>query len=281
VHVLTSLSSAMGVKSFCIKRLSGAQIVLHVTGLARPVRGHGLLLSADRIVLGGTYLQAYFPGAEVLPPISPHINADLSTVRTPPPRSATGERVLYLGSMEHVRGVHTLVDAVAHLLAQRERPNLTLTIAWNGDGSPDYERTIRARVHERGLDGRVRWVGVLPELGRLYQEHDVVVIPPVAQERMGFPLRLVEALSYGRPVVVSDVGDLPMAAEGCGIVFPRGDVPALAAAIDRLLSEPRLHRQAAEHALERARRYDPARTVARLAAIYQELAGRRVVAAAG
>lgn len=270
VHVLTSLSSALGLKSFCIKRLSGARVVLHVTGLARPTRGYRMLLSADRVVVGGAYLQPYFPAAEALPPISPHVSAELGTVRVPGPRSDTGERVLYLGSMEQVRGVHTVVDAVARLA--EVRPRLTLTIAWNGDGNPDYERGIRARVEARGLQGRVRWVGIVPDLGRLYQEHDLVVIPPISQERMGFPLRLIEALSYGRPVVASDVGELPVAAEGCGLIFPREDVPALAAAIERMLTDPELYRQSAERALERARRYDPARTVARLAAIYREVA---------
>jgi glycosyltransferase involved in cell wall biosynthesis len=175
--------------------------------------------------------------------------------------------------MEPVRGVHTLVDAAALLVHERGWQDLVLTVAWNGDGDPGYERRIRAQVRARGLDAYMRWVGVVPDLGALYEDHDLVVIPPTTHERMGFPLRLVEALSYGRPVVVSDVGELPLAADGCGVVFPREDARALAAGVERLLTNPQLYRRSAGCALLRARLYDPATIVARIAEVYRDLLG--------
>jgi len=269
IHLLSSVSSALGVKCRVIKRLSGAALVLHVTGLAWPTRGYRTLLTADRVVVGGSYLQPFFPDAIDLPPLSPHVNPRLQWDARHPAPLASPARLLYLGAMEPVRGVHTLV-AAAGLLGTRD---FSLTLAWNGHGSADYRRRIAEQVERLGLDGRVRWEGGGHEPGRLYRDHDVVVIPRASEERMGFPLRLIEALSYGKPVVVSDVGEMARVAEGCGAVFRREDAGGLAAALDRLLGDGVFYRQCVAQAYTRAAGYEPARTVHQLAGVYREVTG--------
>ncbi len=271
IHVLTSLSSALGLKSFCIRTLAGTPVLLHVTGLSRPTRGYRTLLRADRVVVGGTYLQPFFPGAEEIPPVSPHVNQDNGAgvpASRPPGR---GARLLYLGAMEPVRGVHTFVEGMARLRDARGHGDVCATIAWNGCGDQAYAASMRTLVARHGLDAHVRWEGVVTDLGALYRAHDVVVIPPAGEERMGFPLRLIEALSYGRPVVVSDVGELPRVAVGCGLVFPREDAGALAGALIQLLDTPGLYDACVTHAVARAAEYDGSVTVGRLAALYREL----------
>ena len=269
VHLLTSVSSALGLKCCVIKRLSGAALVLHVTGLAWPTRGYRMLLSADRVVVGGSYLRPFFPDAVSLPPLSPHLNPRIQWDARQATPSTSPRRILYLGAMEPVRGVHTLVAAAA-LLAARD---FSLTLAWNGHGSDDYRRRIAEQVERLGLGDRVRWEGGGHDPARLYQEHDLVVIPRASEERMGFPLRLIEALSYGRPVVVSDVGEMPRVAEGCGAVFRREDAWGLASALQRLLGDAALYQQYAKQAYVRAARYEPTRTVRHLAGVYREVIG--------
>ena len=272
IHLLSSISSLLGLKCAVIKRMSGASLLLHVTGLAKPVRGYRVLLRADRIVVGGSYLRPFFPEAVDLPPISPHMNPELDRDARLSPVCEAPRRLLYLGAMEPERGVHTLVDALGILGTELSSPKFTVTIAWNGHGSKEYARRIQERIGDHGLDAHVRWDGVVPDLSRLYREHDVVVIPRAAPERMGFPLRLIEALSYGKPVVVSDVGEMPLVAEGCGLVFPRGDARGLASALGQLLGEAPLYRQFTRGAYETARRYETSRTVGRFMDIYRELA---------
>jgi glycosyltransferase involved in cell wall biosynthesis len=272
IHLLSSISSLLGLKCAVIKRMSGASLLLHVTGLAKPVRGYRLLLRADRIVVGGSYLRPFFPDAVDLPPISPHMNPQLDDDARLSPVCEAPRRILYLGAMEPERGVHTLIDALGMLGTELASPRFTLTIAWNGHGSKDYARRIREQIGKHRLEARVRWEGVVSDLASLYREHDVVVIPRAARERMGFPLRLIEALSYGKPVVVSDIGELPIVAEGCGLVFPRGDARALAGALRELMSDPQLYSRCMGGAYETARRYETSRTVGRFMNIYRELA---------
>jgi len=272
IHLLSSVSSVLGLKCAIIKRLSGASLVLHVTGLARPVRGYRVLLRADRIIVGGSYLRAFFPDAIDLPPISPHMNPERAREARQLPACRALHRILYLGAMEPERGVHTLVDALSVLATDPALQEFTATIAWNGLGSPKYAQRIRQRIREHHLEPHVRWRGVIPDAGRLYREHDVVVIPRAAKERMGFPLRLIEALSYGKPVVVSDVGEMPIVAQGCGLVFSRGDATGLACALRELLSDGDLYRQCVRGAYETARRYETSRTVGRFLNLYRDLA---------
>jgi glycosyltransferase involved in cell wall biosynthesis len=269
VHLLTSVSSALGLKAAVIRTLSGASLVLHVTGLSSPVRGYRILLRADRVLVGGAYLRPLFPGAIEVPPISPNMNPEGAD--EPPRAVGAPRRLLYLGSMEPVRGVHTLIDALAAVRAAGDGNGWHLTIAWNGVGDPRYAAHVRTQIAERGLEDVVRWDGVAMEVGALYRGHDIVVIPRASRERMGFPLRLVEAFSFGSPVVVSDVGEMPAVTRGCGLVFRRGDPAGLASALSRLMSDPALHAECARHARERAREYAPARTIGRVAAVYREL----------
>jgi glycosyltransferase involved in cell wall biosynthesis len=118
-------------------------------------------------------------------------------------------------------------------------------------------------------------MGVVTDLARLYRAHDVVVIPHASQERMGFPLRLLEALSYGRPVVVSDTGEMPLVAAGSGVVFPRRNAAALASALQTLLGDAALYHRCVRQAYETVARYEPAETLRRLVGIYDELVKER------
>jgi glycosyltransferase involved in cell wall biosynthesis len=54
------------------------------------------------------------------------------------------------------------------------------------------------------------------------------------------PTKAYDAMAMGRPVIASDVADLASTVDGCGLVVPPNDVPALAAAIATLADDPGL-----------------------------------------
>src|SRR5581483_7294471 len=115
IHLLTSVSSALGLKCRILRRAAGVPLLLHATGLARPVRGYRRLLEYDAAVVGGSYLLPFFPDAVDLPPLSPHVNARLAADARAAAPAAPGGRLVYLGHMEPERGVHTLVEALGQL----------------------------------------------------------------------------------------------------------------------------------------------------------------------
>ncbi|MBZ5734906.1 glycosyltransferase [Nocardioides sp. TRM66260-LWL] len=130
--------------------------------------------------------------------------------------------VVVVGRLVSDKGVGDLVDAVAEL-GRRGRP-VGLTVV--GDGP---ERAALQRQAE-GLDG-VRFHGVArgPELAGLLQRHRVIAVPSRWDEPFG--LVALEGLAAGCLPVVSTGGGLPEAAGPDAVVFPNGDVAALADAL--------------------------------------------------
>jgi glycosyltransferase involved in cell wall biosynthesis len=137
--------------------------------------------------------------------------------------------VLYAGRLSEEKGVLELVEAAR---------GLPLVIA--GDGP------LRGRV-----PGAIGFVAH-DELLDLYKRAAVVVCP---SRREGFGVVCAEAMAHGRPVVAAAVGGLrDLVVDGeTGLLVPPGDVPALRAALERLLADPQLRRRLGTAARERAR----------------------------
>ncbi|MEN6643283.1 MAG: glycosyltransferase family 4 protein [Armatimonadia bacterium] len=156
---------------------------------------------------------------------------------TPRARPAPGGsfRVGYAGRLVAEKGIQDLVEAVA--LLQRDAP-ATLSIVGAGPLG-DQLPTILPPAS-------LQLMGTLsPEqMPDWYRSLDVLVLPshttPSWQEQFG--RAAAEAMACGIPVVGSDSGFIPELIEsaGGGLVYPEGDVAALAAALGRLSQDPAL-----------------------------------------
>jgi glycogen(starch) synthase len=159
--------------------------------------------------------------------------------------------VLFVGRLSPEKGILDLVQAVN---------GTTLVVA--GDGP------LRSRVPNA--------LGFVPhdELGPLYERAAVVAVP---SHREGFGVACAEAMAHGRPVVASAVGGLlDLVVDGeTGLLVPPRDVPALRAALERLVGDAELRRRLGEAGRERVReRFSwPAVTDATIAAYEEALAG--------
>lgn len=74
---------------------------------------------------------------------------------------------------------------------------------------------------------------------------DMIVLPlldtPLAQSQM--PIKVFEALAMGKPIIASNVADLPSMLKECGKIVPPNDVGALADAIGALAANPAAARE--------------------------------------
>jgi glycosyltransferase involved in cell wall biosynthesis len=96
-------------------------------------------------------------------------------------------------------------------------------------------------------------VGFAVDLGPYYERAAIVVVP---SRREGYGMVAREAMAYGRAVVATDVGGLQDAIEDGvdGLLVPPRDVPALRAAIERLLADAELRERLGRAAREKAQR---------------------------
>jgi glycosyltransferase involved in cell wall biosynthesis len=142
-------------------------------------------------------------------------------------RRDDGRTVLFFGIIRPYRG---LDDALA---AAHRLPHARLVVA----GDPVMDVAARRAAAPPNVAWRLGYLAD-EEVGRLHAEATVAVFPYRPEiDQSGSLLR---ALGAGVPAVVYDVGGLaePVRAFGAGRVVPAGDVEALGAALDELLSDP-------------------------------------------
>lgn len=136
-----------------------------------------------------------------------------------------------------------------------------------GDGERRVE--LEALAAQMGLSEAVHFTGWRRDLPLIYADLDVVVI---SSHNEGTPVSLIEAMAAGVPVVSTSVGGVPDVLKGgeLGTLVPPGDAEALAEAVLQALRAGRGPRtqQAQTWALAR---YDAARLVADMRALYLEL----------
>jgi len=151
------------------------------------------------------------------------------------PARENGEvRVLFIGRLEHRKGVDVLLAAARELLADAAG-GITFTLA-GPDADPAVRGSVEQAVSEvRELDGRLRMTGAVSdeELERLYRDCDVVCAPS-RHESHG--VVLIEAMMFGKPIVTCDAGgisEVVQAGHNALVVAPN-DAVALAAALKRL-----------------------------------------------
>ncbi len=160
----------------------------------------------------------------------------------------------------------------AFVLAVRQCHALFLLIA----GSGEEENWLREQIVASGLDQKVRLLGFVnqAELPRLYAASDICVLPSEEEE---WGLVVNEAMSAGLPVVVSDgvgaAADL-VEGQGTGIIYPVGDIAALADALARLGVDQELRAAMGERAREVIGRWDVAACVDGIVQAVHGLAAR-------
>jgi colanic acid/amylovoran biosynthesis glycosyltransferase len=141
-----------------------------------------------------------------------------------------------------------------------------------GDG-PDRAELEDARA-QLGLTQLVDLVGAAAQIDvlRWWQRATVAVLPSV---REGMPVCLMEAAACAVPAVATAVGGVPeLIEEGVtGFVVPPGDAFALAAALERLLTNPGLAAELGRAARTRAeRRFTVGRQADQLLDLWEQIA---------
>src|SRR5204863_6844895 len=113
------------------------------------------------------------------------------------------------------------------------RAGLELVLAGK---ATDAAREWLDRIACPPLAGRVRHLGYVEADDRrgLYEGAAVLVLPSLDE---GFGLPVLEAMTLGVPVVASRRGSLPEVLGDAGQLVDADDVPGLASAIDRVLSD--------------------------------------------
>ena len=204
--------------------------------LRRVVRG------SDAVTVISTYtgerLRRLVPGAEaaVIPfgaTVEPR-----GVSPAPAPRADGPFELLFVGRLVERKGVHVLLEALARL-----EPGWRVLLRVVG-GGPERE-PLERRAAELGVAERVRFEGFVSreELQARFAGCDAFVLPAVVDAKgdtEGLGVVLLEAMSYGKPVIASAAGGIvDIVRDGRnGLLVPPGEPDALAGAVRTLLDAP-------------------------------------------
>lgn len=206
---------------------------------------------------------------------------DISNFRIIPQQEARSQlglsllepMVLYVGRFDPRKGIETLVRACGAL---RNKARLVI-VGGSDPGKADglERRRVEGIVEAMGLGEQTQFVGQVghDRLPLYYGAADVCVVPSHYEP---FGLVAIEAMACGTPVIASAVGGLvsTVVPETTGLLVPPQDVPALSAAIDRVLSDPQWADQLGKQGpLWVGKHFNWPRVAAQLDVLYKSLAG--------
>jgi glycosyltransferase involved in cell wall biosynthesis len=167
----------------------------------------------------------------------------------PPTSKDSRPMILAVGRLMAVKDHANLIEAVSRL--RRDGNDVRLRIL--GDG--ECEAALRAQIAELDLSSAVELAGRADadEIRRQLALAAVYVLPSLSE---GMPLSLLEAMAAGVASVATEVGGVPLLAEGgAAHLVPPSEPAALAAALKTLMSEPSYSRKLQQRGRQRAAEY--------------------------
>jgi glycosyltransferase involved in cell wall biosynthesis len=177
--------------------------------------------------------------------------------------------LFFIGNVGAQKGIHDLIESAGAL--NRAGMRFELVLAGPFD-SAAFGARLKQRVADLGLGKMVRFTGPVfgAQKDALFRAADIFVLPSYGE---GIPLSMLEAMSYGLPVVATAVGGIPevLVEQELGFLVKPGDVPALSSALQTLIGSGELRQTMGRLGRKRVEEFhSPARFLSELGAIYSE-----------
>jgi D-inositol-3-phosphate glycosyltransferase len=193
-----------------------------------------------------------------------------------------GRLLLFVGRIERLKGIDTLLEATSLLLARPGYEDLRVLIV-GGDlestaDNPEQQR-VRQLARDLGVAGRVDFLGAQSqaELAYFYAAADLTIMPSHYES---FGMVALESMACGTPVVASRVGGLALLVKDgeTGILVPEEAPTTLAMQTHAILQDDAERRAMGARAAAYAKDFAWGRIADRIVDLYDDLihdAGRR------
>lgn len=128
------------------------------------------------------------------------VNPYFTIPQQPGKTDKAGKRILYVGRLSQVKGVHHMLKAVAEILQGNDNVHLDIV----GDGP--YKRKLMDLADNLYLNHKIIFHGWLDrkEINEMLSSCYLVVFPSIYPEAFG--ISGIEAMMHGKPVIGFDVG---------------------------------------------------------------------------
>jgi glycosyltransferase involved in cell wall biosynthesis len=150
---------------------------------------------------------------------------------------------VYVGRLAEQKGLRYLFEAIK--IVNEEMPNCVINQVVVGDG--ELFRRCQEWVEQFGITDRVYFLGFRPDAICWTGAADLFVLSSLWE---GHSITLLEAMACGRPIVATDIkGNRESIKDGYnGLLVEPANSKALARAIIKIISNPKLAKTLGEHA---------------------------------
>lgn len=129
-----------------------------------------------------------------------------NTVQIPKVRAKFNDEkfnVLFLGVLIRRKGIYDLLEAIEQLSKNTDLSKMKLIIA----GSGPEEKALKERVESLTINKYIEFTGWVDEekKNELMRKSQLLVLPSYNE---GLPMAILEGMSYGLPIVATNVGDI-------------------------------------------------------------------------
>lgn len=158
--------------------------------------------------------------------------------------------VLYFSHLRAAKGVFSFLQAMDRVIKKTE--SIKFIVAGSGPLA-SYVREMKGKFNNRIYT----FLGYVTDedLLHLYNASDIYVLPSHVE---GMPLSVMEAMACGKPIIATNVGDVPVLVKNGvnGILTTPGNPNQLAESIIYLAENPELRDHMAEANIKKMLRYD-------------------------
>jgi len=164
------------------------------------------------------------------------------------------QRVGIVGRLTPWKGQHIFIRAAA-ALAPRFPHARFLIVGSALFGETAYESQLRDLVKKLDLSHRVKFTGFRPNVAAIMETLDIAVHASTVAEPFGQVI--IEAMAACKPVIATNGGGVPeiMLHGRTGLMVPMNDPDAMAEALSRLLSNPKLAHEMGQHGRRHVEKY--------------------------
>ncbi len=177
--------------------------------------------------------------------------------------------ILYVGSLVAEKGVNVLIEAFSKISQKHSEAHLIIV------GSGRELCGYRKLVKDFSLVDKVTFTGQLKDresLCQIYLNACVFVHPGIWREPFG--RTLLEAMSFGVPLLVSNIGAPPQIVDSAGLIFIKGNAEDLARKIELLIKNDQLRFTLSANCTEVLKKFDTDQVVNSIIELYIKLIGK-------
>jgi glycosyltransferase involved in cell wall biosynthesis len=259
-----------------IGKFFGKKVIMHVHGakfhvfygkykLRKPFIRY-IIQKADVVVCLSEVWREFFSSNFKLKKLVIINNVIPKAVLTPQPKNGEAINLLFLGQIGIRKGLFDLLEVLVQ--NRKEFKNkVRLTIG----GIGDVER-LEKTLAESQFNGDVKFAGWVngSKKAELLNSCDVYVLPSYFE---GLPISILEAMSYGKPVISTDVGGIPEIVKPGynGWLVKPGDKEALGNIIGEALENKELLKQYGSNSLSISENYTPESVFQSLNELYKQM----------